>query len=191
MAGSALLIVDVQNDFCPGGALAAPGGDRIIPALNRYIAEARRRGIPIFATRDWHPAVTTHFSEYGGLWPPHCVQNTPGAAFRATLELPADAVIVNKGDRPDRQGYSAFEGHTVDGRALADELRTRGVHSLNIGGIATDYCVRHSVLDAAGEGFRITVLPDAITGIDVQPGDCDRAIADMERAGARLEPSLS
>lgn len=186
MPRAALLIVDVQNDFCPGGALAAPGGAAIVPALNRYIVDARARQMPIYASRDWHPATTTHFKAFGGIWPPHCVQQTPGAAFHPALALPADATIVSKGDRPDREGYSAFDGHTPDGHSLADDLRARHIDQLLVGGIATDYCVKQTVLDALKSGFRVTVLPDAITGIDIQPGDADRALDQMRASGAEI-----
>ena len=186
MSHAALLIVDVQNDFCPGGALAAPGGAAIVPVINRYIADARATHLPIYASRDWHPPATTHFKRWGGVWPPHCVQHTPGAAFHPALVLPPDATIISKGDRPDREGYSAFDGHTSDGRPLAEDLRTRGIDELLVGGIATDYCVRQTVLDALKSGFRVTVLPDAITGIDVHPGDADRAVAEMREAGAKI-----
>jgi nicotinamidase/pyrazinamidase len=188
---SALLIVDVQNDFCPGGALAAPGGERILPALNRYIAEARRRGMPVYASRDWHPPVTTHFKAFGGEWPPHCVQHTHGAEFHPSLDLPRDAIVISKGDVADRPGYSAFDGRTADGRALADELRARGIDTLHVGGIATDYCVKQSVLAALAAGFRVAVLADAVTGIDVHPGDADRALDEMQHAGAVVERALS
>lgn len=187
MERSALLIVDVQNDFCPGGALPARGGDGILPALNRHIAEARRRGVPIYASRDWHPTVTAHFEAYGGEWPPHCVQHTRGAEFHPALELPSDTVVISKGDVADRPGYSAFDGHTAEGRPLADELRAQGIGLVYVGGIATDYCVKQTVLDAIAAGFRARVLADAITGIDVQPGDADRALTEMQSAGAQLE----
>ena len=190
MGRAALLIVDVQNDFCPGGALAAPGGAAIVPALNRYIADARARGSTIVASRDWHPSETTHFVAKGGKWPPHCVQDTPGAAFHSALRLPRDTTIVSKGDAGDREGYSACEGHTVDGRSLADNLRAHDIDRLFVGGIATDYCVKHTVLDALANGFHVTVLTDAITGIDVTPGDATRAVDAMQAAGATLATSL-
>jgi len=106
---SALLIVDVQNDFCPGGALPVPHGDRVVPVLNRYVGDAVEHGMPVYASRDWHPAVTRHFKEYGGEWPPHCVQNTDGGRFHADLQLPDSAIVVSKGQDPDKPGYSALE----------------------------------------------------------------------------------
>lgn len=183
-ARSVLLIVDVQKDFCPGGALAVPGGDRVVPVLNRYIAEATARGVPVYASRDWHPAVTRHFQAYGGEWPPHCVQNTEGATFHPDLRLPASAVVVTKGESPDNPGYSALGGHTPDGRTLAETLRDGKIDRLYVGGLATDYCVKQSVLDARHMGLKVTVLADAIAGVDVQPGDSTRAIEEMRAAGA-------
>lgn len=182
----ALLIVDVQRDFCPGGALAAPAGDRIVPALNRHVAEAHGRGLPIYASRDWHPDVTNHFKAYGGPWPVHCVQGSPGAEFHPDLDLPSRAIVVSKGQTPDHPGYSAFEGVTPHGTSLLDDLRRKRVDRLYVGGIATEYCVKQSVLDALHAGFRVTVLRDAVAGIDARPGDADRALAEMAGAGADI-----
>jgi nicotinamidase/pyrazinamidase len=183
---AALLVVDVQNDFCPGGALGVPGGDRIIPAVNRHIAEAVARGMPVYATRDWHPVVTTHFKEYGGERPPHCVQNTEGAQFRRDMKLPADAIVISKGDDPARQGYSAFDGHTEAGKPLLRDLRDRHVSRIYVAGLATDYCVKETAIDAIEAGLEVRVLDDAIAGIDVHPGDITRALDDISRAGATL-----
>lgn len=180
---SALLIVDVQNDFCPRGALAVPHGDRVVPVLNRYIEQALARGVPIYATRDWHPAVTSHFAAYGGEWPVHCVQGTPGAQFHPDLRLPSSAIIVTKGQNPDRPGYSAFEGRTPEGVLLLDDFRTNGISRLYVGGLATDYCVKHSVLDATAAGLTVTLLEDAIAGVDLRAGDSERAVADMRASG--------
>lgn len=183
---AALLIVDVQKDFCPGGALAAPGGAAILPALNRHIGEARTLDMPVYASRDWHPEVTSHFKAYGGEWPPHCVQDTAGAQFHSELKLPAETVVISKGNDPERPGYSAFDGRTSAGRSLLDDLRDRGIDRLYVTGIATDYCVKATVLDALRAGLRVSVLLDAITGIDVHPGDADRAVEEMSRAGAEM-----
>ncbi|MGQ0563385.1 MAG: nicotinamidase [Gemmatimonadota bacterium] len=182
MSDRALLIVDVQNDFCPGGALAVEHGHDVVPVLNRYIEKLHA---PVFASRDWHPAKTTHFKEYGGPWPPHCVQSTRGAAFHGDLKLPKDTVVVTKGTDPTDHGYSAFEGADPAGHALGEALRERGVRRLYVGGLATDYCVKNSALDALRAGFDVVLLTDAIRGIDVHPGDVDRAIGEMKRAGAR------
>jgi nicotinamidase/pyrazinamidase len=188
MAGSdsALLIIDVQKDFCAGGALAVPEGDRVVPPLNRYIADAVRRGWPVYATRDWHPPVTKHFREYGGQWPPHCVQGSQGAAFHDDLQLPPSTIVISTGESPADDGYSAFEGRRSDSTALLDDLRQRGVRHLYVGGLATDYCVKHSVLDARRAGLEVTVLTDAIAGIDVKAGDSQRALDEMRAAGAQI-----
>jgi nicotinamidase/pyrazinamidase len=180
----ALIVVDVQRDFCPGGALPAQGCDRILPAINTYVAEARALGMPIYASRDWHPAETTHFKPYGGPWPPHCVQDSPGAAFHPRLALPPKTIVVSKGEDPQHPGYSAFDGHTQDGERLLTDLRRRGVHQLYVSGLTTEYCVKQTTLDALRADLRVVVLTDAIAGIDAQPGDADRALADMARAGA-------
>ena len=183
---SALVVVDVQRDFCPGGALAAEGGERILPALNRHVERARAAGMPIYATRDWHPEITSHFTAFGGEWPPHCVQGTAGAEFHPGLQLPAGTIVVSKGMDPDHPGYSAFDGRTPDGAAFVDDLRTHGIARLLVTGIATDYCVKQTVLDARREGFEVAVLLDAITGIDARAGDVERALAEMSAAGASL-----
>jgi nicotinamidase/pyrazinamidase len=187
---SALLIVDVQKDFCPGGALPAPGGDRVVAPLNRYIDEAAARGWPVYASRDWHPPVTRHFRQYGGEWPVHCVEETEGAAFHPDLRLPASSIVVSKGQSPARPGYSAFEGSTPDGRTLAGDLRERGIDQLYVGGIATDYCVKHSVLDARRAGLEVTVLADAIAGVDLKAGDSARALQEMRASGAQVMAGL-
>jgi nicotinamidase/pyrazinamidase len=184
---SALLLIDVQKDFCPGGALPAADGDKVVDALNRYIRGAVADGTPIYASRDWHPAVTVHFAKYGGQWPVHCVQNTDGARFHEKLELPARAIVVTKGEGADEQGYSAFEGHTPDAKSLLTDLQQQRIDHLYVGGLATDYCVKNSVLDARKAGLDVTVLEDAIAGVDLKPGDSARAIAEMRNAGARVE----
>lgn len=183
---SALLVVDIQNDFCSGGSLEVPGSERVVAALNRYLASAETHHVPVYATRDWHPATTSHFAAYGGIWPVHCVQHTRGAEFHPDLHLPASAIVVSKGTDPEHHGYSAFDGHTADGWLLLDDLRRRGISHLYIGGLATDYCVRQSSLDALAAGFAVTVLGDAISGVDVMPGDSSRAVADIEHAGAAV-----
>lgn len=186
---SALLVVDVQRDFCPGGALPVPNGDKVVPALNRHLDRAAAHGVRIYASRDWHPRMTRHFKEYGGEWPPHCVQDTDGARFHPDLRLPPAAVVISKGQDPDSAGYSALEGRTADGRPFADDLREHRIDHLFVGGLATDYCVRSSVIDALRAGFRVTVLQDAVAGIDARPGDSDVALREMQDAGARLLPS--
>lgn len=187
----ALIVVDVQNDFCPGGALPVADGDKVVPALNRYIERFQQAQMPIFATRDWHPEKTKHFKAYGGLWPPHCIQETKGAEFRSDLQLPGNAVIVSAGMAPDEEGYSGFDGRDDRGLGLAELLRGRGVKRLFVGGLATDYCVKHTVLDGLKERFKVVLLEDAIRGVDLQPGDSERAIAEMIRAGAEKSSDLA
>lgn len=187
---SALLVVDVQNDFCTGGALAVPNSERVVEALNRHIAQATARELPVYASRDWHPPGTAHFKDYGGEWPVHCVQHSEGARFHSDLRLPPAAIVITKGDRADEAGYSAFDGHTAAGEALLSDLQARGVTHLYVGGLATDYCVRASVLDALASGLDVTVLSDAVAGVDVTPGDSARALDTMRSQGAHLATAL-
>src|SRR5262245_6048716 len=180
----ALLIVDVQNDFCPVGALAVSEGDRVIPVLNRWIEKAQRDGIPIYVSRDWHPANHISFRERGGPWPPHCVQGTKGAAFHSDLRLPSNTHIISKGHELDKDSYSAFGG-----TGLKEKLRDAGVRRLWIGGLTQDYCVRETSFDAIREGFEIHVIVDGTLAVNVRPGDGQRALEDISRAGAILERS--
>lgn len=181
-----LLVVDVQNDFCPGGALAVAGGNRVVPPLNRAIVAFADAGLPIFATRDWHPPDTGHFQIHGGPWPVHCVQDTHGAAYHPELRLPESTIHLCKGIDERFDGYSAFDGVDAVGTPLATLLADRGINHLCIGGLATDYCIRASVLDARSRGVTVTVLIDAIAGVDLQPGDSERALEEMRAAGAML-----
>ena len=182
--GDALLMVDVQNDFCPGGALAVPDGGAVVPVLNDWIAAATSGGAIVFASRDWHPANHVSFRARGGPWPPHCVQNTSGADFHPQLRLPVSGTeIVTKADTADRDAYSAF-----DGTDLADRIRAAGVRRLWVGGVATDYCVRASVLDALRlPGLEVHVIVAAVRAVEAQPGDGTRALEEMRSAGALLE----
>jgi nicotinamidase/pyrazinamidase len=180
----ALVIVDVQNDFCPGGALAVAGGDEVVPQLNAYIDKFARAGLPIFATRDWHPKKTIHFKAYGGEWPPHCIQGTKGAELRSDLRLPPSAVVITTGTSPDEDGYSGFDGRDERGVALVDLLKRAGVKRIFVGGLATDYCVKHTVLDGLKHGFKVVWLEDASRGVDVAPGDSARAARAMLSRGA-------
>ncbi len=183
---SALLVVDVQNDFCPGGSLAVAHGDSVAGPLNAVAARLAGAGQPVYASRDWHPAHTRHFAELGGPWPVHCVADTPGAAFHPALRLPPGTVVVSKGTDTNDDGYSAFEGRDDAGHLLPDLLRQEGVEKLYVGGLATDYCVKASVLSALQVGLQVTVLSDAIAAVEVSPGDGDRAIAEMRAAGAQF-----
>jgi nicotinamidase/pyrazinamidase len=180
--GDALLIVDVQNDFCPGGALAVNKGDEVVPILNKWISEAQRLEIPIFASRDWHPTHHISFKERGGPWPPHCIQNTFGAAFHPDLKLPGDTQIISKAADPDQDAYSAFGGTD-----LADRLRHAGIKRIWIGGLTQDYCVRETSLDALREGFEVHVIVPGTRAVNVRPEDGARALDDIRRAGALLE----
>jgi nicotinamidase/pyrazinamidase len=191
MAGKdALIVVDVQNDFCPGGALAVKDGDQVVAVLNRYIDRFARAGLPIFATRDWHPEKTSHFNTAGGPWPPHCVQGSEGAQFHPDLKLPPETVIVSAGMGSDEDGYSGFLGRDESGAKLAELLRQRGIERIFVGGLATDYCVKHTVLDGLNQGFRVVVLTDSVRGVNLQPDDSERAIEEMRRAGAEIAPNL-
>ena len=181
-----LLVVDVQKDFCPGGSLAVPEGDTIIPAINRYIEIFQRQGIPVFASRDWHPPVTDHFKAYGGLWPPHCIQGTDGAQFHPLLRLPDGVVVISKGMDPHKDDYSTFHALSETGYYLDDHLKGEGVERIYLCGLATDYCVRQSSLDALRTGYRVTVLRDAVKGVDLTPGDSQRALEEIARAGAEM-----
>lgn len=181
---AALLLVDVQNDFCPGGALGVTDGDRVVEPLNRIASCFAAAGLPVVATRDWHPAITCHFMEHGGAWPPHCIQGSSGAAFHPALQLPDTAVVISKGTRPDSDAYSAFDGHSEAGTPLIEILSALAVRTLYLGGLATDYCVRSSTLDAVKAGYTVIVLMDAVAGVDVRQGDSERAVAEMRSAGA-------
>lgn len=181
---SALLIVDVQNDFCPGGGLPVPEGDRVVPILNRYMALFRERKLPIFASRDWHPAITSHFRDYGGIWPVHCVQGSEGARFHRDLALPDNAIVISKGQDPARDAYSAFQATTESGVLFPELLKAMGIGKFYVGGLATDYCVKESVLDGLRHGLSVTLLQDAVRGVELTPGDSARAIDEMTAAGA-------
>lgn len=186
MAEEALLMVDVQNDFCVGGALGVPASFHIIETVNQYLHDFAERDAVLVASRDWHPAETKHFAGFGGPWPVHCVRDTPGAEFHPGVKLPAGTLIASKGMDPDEDSYSAFQARLPDGRPLGDYLRSAGVRRIYVGGLATDYCVRWSVLDAIRHGFQTTVLLDASRGVDVHPGDSEQAIAEMVSAGASV-----
>jgi len=184
----ALLIVDVQNDFCPGGTLAVANGDKVIGPLNRALFQFRDKGLPILASRDWHPPITSHFRPFGGPWPVHCVQFTEGAAFHNNLDLPCSATIVSKGTNASSDGYSAFDGRDGSGLPLADILKSLGVTRLYIGGLPTDYGVKATVLSALQLGFEVVVLQDGIAAVNLQPDDGAKALAEMAQAGAEVMP---
>ena len=178
-AGDALLVVDVQRDFLPGGSLAVPDGARVLAPLNRCLALFAKGGLPVFATRDWHPGDHCSFRAQDGPWPDHCVAGSAGAEFSEALQLPAQTRIVSKGTRADQEAYSGFAGTDLEGR-----LRHECVRRLFVAGLATDYCVAQTVEDARQRGFDVVVLRDAIAAVDANPGDGDRAIERMQRQGA-------
>ena len=182
----AVIVVDVQNDFCPGGALAVPDGDQVIDVLNRWIEQAERVGATIVLSRDWHPANHCSFLGQGGPWPVHCVQRTPGADYHPELRIPPTAIYVDKATNPDHDNFSNFAG-----TALADQLRRKGIRRLWVGGLALDYCVRATVLDAVAEGFEVHLLTAATRAVELAPGDGRRAIDEMRSAGAVIEEEES
>ena len=177
--GDALILVDVQNDFLPGGALAVPKGDEVVAALNRYAALFASRQLPVFATRDWHPPDHCSFRAQHGPWPPHCVAGTPGAEFAPGLALPPHTAVVSKATTPGRDAYSGFAGTELDAM-----LRAAGVRRLYVGGLATDYCVLNTVKDARAHGYEVVLLRDAIRAVEVHPGDGVRALEEMTQLGA-------
>ena len=176
----AIIITDIQNDFLSGGALQVPQGEQVIPILNEYARRFSEFGAHVFASRDWHPPNHMSFKEQCGPWPAHCVQETEGAKFHPDLKLPKGTVVISKATNPSRESYSAF-----DGTELANELRIRGVKRFFVGGLATDYCVVNTVLDSIKLGYDTVVLMDAVRGINVKPGDVDRAIEAMVKNGAK------
>lgn len=175
---TALVVVDVQVDFCPGGALPVPDGDRVVPVLNEYIKQFRAARAPIIFTRDWHPANHSSFKSQRGPWPPHCIQNTEGAKFHPALIIPPEAEIISKADRRD-EAYSFFQGTD-----LAEKLHKR-IQTLFVGGLATDYCVKETVLDGLKENFNVYLLDDACRGVEVNPGDSEKAIQLMVVMGCK------
>ena len=184
VVGDALLVIDVQYDFLPGGSLEVPEGDAVIPPLNRCIALFTRLHLPIYASRDWHPVNHCSFRAQGGPWPPHCVQGSHGAEFAATLALPPDTVMISKDYTPELSTYSDFTETDFDQR-----LRAAKIRRLFVGGLATDYCVLNTVKDALALGYATVVLTDTIRPVEVKPGDGERALAEMRRLGAQLATS--
>jgi nicotinamidase/pyrazinamidase len=174
-----LIITDIQKDFLPGGTLPVKDGDEIIPALNMYAKIFIKNGAKVVASRDWHPANHVSFTDQGGKWPPHCIQETEGAKLSPILKLPEGTIIVSKATDPDKEAYSVFEG-----TELGEQLKSLDVKRVFIGGFATDYCVVNSVLNARNLGFGVFVLSDATLGINVKPGDVDKAFKTMSQGGA-------
>lgn len=181
---TALIMVDVQNDFCPGGSLAVKEGDLVVPVLNGLSKIGRERLWTLVATRDWHPDTTTHFDA----WPKHCVQNTLGGAFHSDLDL-SGVEIFSKGMGVDEDAYSGFDARNSAGLRLERLLRGRDVKELVVGGLATDYCVRATVLDGLKLGFGVTLISDGIRAVDLKPGDGAKAVEEMIEAGATVRSS--
>jgi nicotinamidase/pyrazinamidase len=183
-SGDSLLIVDYQKDFCVGGALPVEGGDAIAATLNDYVELFRSAGAPIYATRDWHPPKHVSFKDQGGMWPSHCVQDAEGAEFHDALSLPEGVRVISKGTDPLREAYSGFDGTELD-----DDMKKEGVRRVFVGGLATEYCVKSTVLDALRIGFETVLLTDAIRAVNLEPDDGERAIQEMIGRGAE-EASL-
>jgi nicotinamidase/pyrazinamidase len=177
---SALIVVDVQNDFCPGGALPVKNGNKIIPAINRLVELFTKNSLPVFFTRDWHPPNHCSFKQYGGIWPPHCIQNSWGAEFHSELDVPKTAVIVSKATRHDKEAYSGF-----DGTDLASKLGSLDVKRVVVTGLAADYCVKNTVLDALKLGFEVVLPRDCTRGVNIRPTDSIEAFIEMKKAGAK------
>jgi len=177
----ALIIADVQKDFLPGGALPVPSGDEVIPVLNDYINLFKAAKAKVFAIRDWHPADHMSFKEFGGQWPPHCIQGTEGAEFHLDLKLPENVRVISKAMNPKRESYSGFDDTT-----LADEMRESRISRIFIGGLATEYCVKDTVLDGLCSGFAMVLLSDASRGINVRADDSEKAVSAMRIGGAKI-----
>jgi len=183
---AALLVVDAQVDFFPGGALPVPGGDAILPALNTYMRMFADADCPVIASRDWHRPETTHFEERGGAWPVHCVQDTTGAEFHEEVQLPEDVIVVSKGMGADEDGYSAFQARDDQGTMLSELLSAKAVERLYVCGLALDYCVKASAIDAAEQGLEAVVLMDATRAVNVSVHDGEDAVEELVRAGVGL-----
>lgn len=178
--GDVLLVTDIQNDFLPGGSLAVAGGDEVVPVLNRYIGAFERQDLPVYATRNWHPAGHCSFREQGGPWPVHCVAGTHGAKLASALRLPHFTILISKATSPDQEVYSSFQGTGLD-----HHLRAAGIRRIFIGGLTTDYCVLNTVRDARKLGYEVMLLTDAIRAVDMQPRAGQRAVEEMVQLGAR------
>lgn len=183
---AALVVVDLQNDFCPGGALPVKDGDKIVAQVNKVVDAFEADDLPVVFTRDWHPRAHCSFKNQGGVWPPHCVQRTWGAKFHSSLIVPADGIIINKATRRDEEAYSGFQG-----THLAERLRRSGVKNLFVCGLATDYCVKNTVLDAIDLGFKTHVITDCIKGVNLKRGDSTGSLSLMVARGARRTTSRS
>lgn len=174
----------MQRDFCPGGALAVKSGDRVVPRLNRVITAFTKASLPIFFTRDWHPRNHVSFKEQGGIWPPHCVMGTAGAEFHPKLRVPREAFVISKGTKADLEAYSGFQGTDLEKR-----LKEAGVREVFLGGLATDYCIKETSLNALDAGLKVKVLQDCVRGVNRREGDSELALREAVARGARLVTS--
>jgi nicotinamidase/pyrazinamidase len=185
LQNSALILVDIQNDFCPGGALAVNDGDRIVAIANRLMPEFPL----VISTQDWHPANHISFKQRGGPWPPHCVQGTPGADLHRDLETDSIAHYFRKASSPERDDYSEFEGKDDQGRSLDELLKSKGVKGIYVAGLATDYCVLETVLDGIRYGYEVYPIIDAMRAVNVNADDGEKALQKMAASGAHLVTS--
>ena len=176
----ALIIVDLQNDFLPGGSLGVPQGDEVVAPIQQLIDLYQSHGLPIYASRDWHPEGHCSFTAQGGPWPVHCIAGSSGAAFSSAIDLEQVSTVISKATTVEKDAYSAFNG-----TSLGEQMRARGIERVAVCGLATDYCVLNTTKDALAEGFATLLVLDAIRAVDVQPGDGARAIAQMQDAGAQ------
>jgi nicotinamidase/pyrazinamidase len=179
----ALLVVDIQKDFCPGGALAVKEGDTVVKPVNDLIEAFAASGLPVVLTRDWHPADHSSFADFGGIWPTHCVAETSGAEFHKDLTVPDDALIISKAVSVESDAYSGFEGTDLDSR-----LKKLGVDEVVVAGLATDYCVKNTVLDALRLGYKASAAKDCMKAVNLNPEDGAAAEKEMLDAGAELKP---
>ena len=186
MNEAALLIVDLQNDFCPGGALPVPDGDKIVPIINDLISIAVGRNMPILASKCWHPSDTTHFNTHGGPWPPHCIKTTKGAELHPDLKIPKNPILIYKCTKPNEDAYSAFDGKDRTGKTLLEILQNTKTEILWICGFATDYCVKATALDAKKYGFNIWVFKNACAAVNINPSDGKKSIEEMEQVGIKV-----
>ncbi len=177
-------MVDVQRDFCPGGALAVKDGDRVVPKLNRVVEAFLRASLPVFFVRDWHPQNHMSFKDHGGIWPPHCVKGTPGAEFHPRLKVPRGAVVISKGTKACSEAYSGFQGTNLKKR-----LKETGLREIFLGGLTTDYCVKETSLDALEAGLKVNVLRDCIKGVNLRADDSELALREIVVRGAKLVTS--
>lgn len=188
----AVIAVDVQNDFCPEGKLAVSEGDQVVFPLNRLFTAANKAGMLTVATRDWHPQEAEHFAGFGGIWPEHCVIGTDGAKFHPDLQIDPVTLIVSKGVN-GKDAYSGFEGtitYSPDrndlGTSLDEALKARGVNRLLVGGLATDYCVKQTCLNAVELGYEVNLVQEAVRAVDINEGDGQEALAKMQDRGVRV-----